>query len=195
MLTDPDYRRKFYTQRRVTRIQRSRNKTLSNPDRREAFLMALSLSAKRWHRSLTPQEKAARAAHTSALLKARGHKPPVRGGNGHPPTKPEEVLLKMFPQARWNYGIKTGKWNGSGIPPVYKVDLGFPEHHLAVEADGASHCLLKRQKQDRKKNRFLRGLGWTVLRFTNRKILQRPQEVREAIESIISPSKGTPVTA
>lgn len=132
----------------------------------------------------------------SRLLKEMGHSPKVRGGNGTGPTKAEWQLIRMFPDGKWNYGINTGKWNGSGYPPCYKVDLAFPEIKLAIEADGSSHGNWDNRKQkDQKKDNFLKGLGWTVLRYTNRMILGLPFSVAEDIQSIISKLRAIPPTA
>jgi len=52
---------------------------------------------------------------------------------------------------------------------------------LAIEIDGNSHCLLSRQAQDRKKENFLKSLGWTVLRFTNQQVIE---ETKMCVEKI-----------
>ena len=132
-----------------------------------------------------------------AGIRAAGCRPPVRGGNGTGPTKAEWQLMRMFPEGIWNYGIKTGKWNGSGIPPIYKVDLGFPKIRLAIEADGATHNSPSRRAKDRKKENFLKGIGWKVLRFSNREILDFHSQVQiiADVEFSISKLKATPATA
>src|SRR5689334_6113586 len=126
----------------------------------------------------------------SASLKKMGWKPKVRGGNGTGPTKAESLLLSLVNGSVWNYGIKTGKWNGSGFPPMYKVDVAFPELKLAVEADGQTHNSPVKRMQDAKKTAFLQGLGWTVLRFSNRAILEDTEVTKLALMSIISTLKG-----
>lgn len=134
----------------------------------------------------------------SAAHKASGLRPKVKGGNGTGPTKAEWQLMRMFPEAIWNYGIKTGKSNGSGYPPVYKVDIGFPEIKLAVEADGACHSNGDgRKDKDRKKEAFLAGLGWRVLRFSNKQILDFQSQVKilADVQSIICRLKAAQPTA
>jgi hypothetical protein len=134
----------------------------------------------------------------SAALKASGHCPKVRGGNGTGPSKAEWQLIRMFPEAQWNFGIKTGKWNGSGYPPCYKVDLAFPDIKLAIEADGSSHTNWNgRKAKDRKKEKFLAGLGWTVLRLSNKTILDFKQQrfVMDSVRFTISKLKGIQATA
>src|SRR5574340_216744 len=144
-----------------------------------------------------PGLRAVTGRKISASHKASGYKPKIRGGNGTGPTKAEIRLMEMVPDLSWNVTIKTGKWNGSGFPPVYKVDTAIPAIKLAIEADGGSHCPYARQAQDRKKEDFLKALGWTVLRFSNRQIL----DVRLAvgvvadIEFTISRLRSTQATA
>jgi very-short-patch-repair endonuclease len=106
--------------------------------------------------------------------------------------------MEMFPSGVWSYGIKTGKWNGSGYPPVYKVDLAFPRVKLAIEADGSNHGTWDNRKaKDAKKDAFLAGLGWKVLRYSNRAILDFRQSVviLADVEFLISTLPDTRATA
>jgi very-short-patch-repair endonuclease len=75
---------------------------------------------------------------------------------------------------------------GSGYPTHYKVDVAFPKKKLAVELDGASHNTIARQEQDAKKTNFLASLGWTVLRYANKRVILTPQIVKAELRSIIS---------
>jgi hypothetical protein len=96
--------------------------------------------------------------------------PKVRGGNGTGPTK-TELLLSQTLAAKWNFIVHTSKKRDSGYPNHYKIDVAIPEHKIAFEIDGFSHSALSRQKQDKKKTKFLRSLGWTVHRLTNQQVL------------------------
>src|SRR6266542_1184157 len=131
----------------------------------------------------------------SDSLKAIGWKPTVRGGNGTGPTKAEQQLHEWFPKGILNYGIKTGMKVGSGFPTCYKVDLGFPDLKLAVEADGGSHNSPFRRMKDAKKTAFLQARGWTVLRFTNQAILEDGEITRLALLSTILKLKSIHPTA
>lgn len=144
-------------------------------------------------RSENPMHNSESYTKAVASIRRTGCRPPVRGGNGTGPTKSEWQLMRMFPEAVWNYGIKTGMKAGSGYPTCYKVDLAFPDRKLAIEADGASHNNPKRRSQDRKKEKFLTGLGWTVLRFTNKEILnlQNQVEILKSVQSIILKLRDT----
>ena len=53
----------------------------------------------------------------------------------------------------------------------YRIDLAFPYQMIAIECDGkAYHSTPKQKARDRKKDKFLRDRGWTVLRFTGSRI-------------------------
>jgi hypothetical protein len=146
------------------------------------------LSWKKWFYALTPEEKVVISQHMresnryrtnpelraqlSAKLRAMGHKPPVQGGNGRGLTVPQEMLLNALGED-WvaEYIVPLGK-NQSGYPTHYKLDLAYLDCKLNIEVDGHSHDTLKRREQDQRKDTKLEELGWTVLRFSNRMILE-----------------------
>jgi hypothetical protein len=101
-----------------------------------------------------------------ATLKAIGHCPKVKGGNGQL-TRQQETLAKAL---GWptEYVIPTK--GIPGTPQSYKADIACPEIKLAIEVDGHSHTLPSRRDEDRKKERALESLGWKVLRFWNQEI-------------------------
>jgi hypothetical protein len=137
-----------------------------------------------------PMHKAETRAKVSATLKAMGHQPIERGGNGKPPSKAEEALTLLFHGLGFvaQYPIKTGSRSSDlgELPPCYKPDLANPVLKIALEADVNSHRLLGRRDQDVKTEAALNGLGWTVLRFTNAEILERPGQVVTTVVSTIS---------
>ena len=58
------------------------------------------------------------------------------------------------------------------------IDVAIPEAMLAVEIDGmAFHVAEDRFQRDRTRQNALVGLGWTVLRFTWRDLVDRPSHV------------------
>jgi Uncharacterized protein conserved in bacteria len=75
---------------------------------------------------------------------------------------------------------------GSGYPTCYKLDIANKALKIGVEVDGFSHTSLARQAQDRKKDSFFAGIGWTVLRFTNEEVLSDPTKCVQMVMSIIS---------
>ncbi len=122
-----------------------------------------------------------------ATLTAMGHAPKIRGGNGRGPTQPQKMLAEAL---GWQieYVVKTHqpKINPLHVPTSYKLDIANPERMIAIEVDGLSHGALSRQAQDRKKEQVLAGLGWTVLRFTNREVMERLADCVRTVQSTIS---------
>ena len=100
-----------------------------------------------------------------------GHSPKKRGGNGRGQTVPQAMLSSAL---GWDYEyvIKTGslkeKYNA---PYHYKIDIANPKFKIAIEVDGNSHGALKRIEQDKRKEAFLKEIGWKVIRFKNQEIL------------------------
>jgi Protein of unknown function (DUF559) len=120
-----------------------------------------------------------------ATLRAMGHAPATRGGNGKGPTLPQKLLAEAL---GWpmEYVIKTHlpKINPMHVPTSYKLDIANPTCLIAIEVDGMSHTARSRQEQDRKKEQVLAGLGWTVLRFTNQEVMEHVQECVQMVRSI-----------
>lgn len=95
----------------------------------------------------------------------------ARGGNGRGMTK-AQFLLKSHLSKEWmsELPIPLGKQQ-EGYPSCYKVDLGNAGLKIAIEVDGPGHKNYKRQEKDRKKEAKLASLGWIVLRFWNKQII------------------------
>ena len=115
----------------------------------------------------------------STSLKAIGHKPAIQGGNGKPATIAEQSLnilldgLNFVPQ--YIQPTRQKIYNGETLPTHFKIDLANPKLKIAIEIDGNSHNALVRRAQDKKKESFLTGLGWKVLRFKNAEVLDSPE--------------------
>jgi hypothetical protein len=178
----------------------------NRPEMREFYSTKLREAHQRnprWQQAQAERMKRNNPMHNSASyekavakIRAMGCRPIVRGGNGTGPSKAEWQLMRMFPESVWNYAIKTGMKAGSGYPQCYKADVAFPGIKLAIEADGGSHNNPARRAKDKKKQEFLeRVLGWKVLRFSNKQILDfRTQlDILRDVEFIISTLKDTPV--
>lgn len=54
----------------------------------------------------------------------------------------------------------------------YIVDFYCPAKQLVIELDGGQHFTEKGENSDMERDRYLRSLGFVVLRFTNRDVLQ-----------------------
>jgi hypothetical protein len=131
-----------------------------------------------------PMSNSASRKKMVKTLKRVGHKPTVRGGNGTGFSPAEKVLSEATGFLPYTVSTKGGR--AIGLPTHYKLDLAAPEKKLAVEVDGRSHQALSRQEQDRRKELFLRSLGWTVLRFTNKEALEETEKCCEIIKTTAS---------
>jgi hypothetical protein len=139
-----------------------------------------------------PMKNPETRAKVSARLKEMEHKPRLHGGNGTGMTKPQEMLVSEILKRLTDltifveYPIPTKVARDSGYPTCYKVDIALVEPMIAIEIDGSSHCSLKRQEQDRKKEQFLNGLGWTVLRFKNQQVMEHSEDCVQTVMCTIS---------
>lgn len=142
---------------------------------------------KKWHRDnpgrhpFTPENKKlwtpvvargftrteANRKQISDTLKARGHKPLVRGGNGAGMTKHEALVAPHLTEAwAWNYPVALGEQR-PGYPSNYKLDFADPERKVGLEVDGGTHTSYLGKQRDKKKMDRLAELGWKVFRITN----------------------------
>lgn len=60
---------------------------------------------------------------------------------------------------------------------VAEVDLAYPELRLAIELDGADHLNADVRERDLPRQNDLILQGWTVLRFTWKRFVERPQSI------------------
>lgn len=120
-------------------------------------------------RSMNPTSSAETRAKISRTLKAMKHKPSARGGNGKGMTEPQAFLMGLLPQG-WTaeFALSLGK-RMAGYPTCYKLDLANSAMRVCIEVDGLSHGT--RKAQDEKKTSAVESLGWKVLRFSNKEIL------------------------
>lgn len=127
----------------------------------------------------------------AAARRATGQwRPPVRGGNGTGLTVPQTLLLEALgPPWVAEYAIPTRAAEPS-LPNCYKVDLAHPTAKIAVEVDGETHKTKLGRERDAKKDRVLNGLGWRVLRFSNREILQSVRACALEVSSTTSTSRA-----
>jgi very-short-patch-repair endonuclease len=134
-----------------------------------------------------------RALETKKALGILNVPPPIRGGNGQPATKAEQALNSVLKKP-WVPQLTVALGDGQ-LPYKYAVDIGHPTKKIAIEADGASHLSLDRRAQDQRRDARLAAIGWRVLRFRNKQILQDLDSVLQTIKaacgSTISKSQGT----
>jgi very-short-patch-repair endonuclease len=115
----------------------------------------------------------------SKLKNRADHLRTVRGGNGKR-TKPQLLLHNRL---GWpmEYPIPTGnpKW------PTAVADLANPQLRIAIECDGSSHNNPRQRNIDRRKELMLSALGWVVLRFRNKEILEDTPRVLKVIRAAV----------
>lgn len=131
-----------------------------------------------------PMRVPATRAKMAATLRALGHGPSIRGGNGRPLSIPQAQLAKAL---GWPVEVIVvtglrGK-TPERYPTHYKLDIAHTELRVAIEVDGRSHC--SRRPLDAKKDHFLRSRGWTVCRFTNEQVLWDVEAVASTVRRII----------
>lgn len=113
-----------------------------------------------------------------------------RGGNGTGPSESEAALLDKLGDG-WvhNHVVPTGRSSKNG-PTHYKLDVAHPERRVAIEVDGNSHKARDRRRADTRKDEFLQGLGWTVIRLTNRESWRVTDDVlRELVPQCPAPAE------
>lgn len=93
-----------------------------------------------------------------------------RKGSG--PTAPQKILFDALPESTMEHCIQ----------PHLTVDLAVIALKLAIEVDGQSHLSKEGKQLDIKRERILRGLGWTLLRFQNKEVLENLPLVLSRIE-------------
>lgn len=132
-----------------------------------------------------PMSSAESRAKMAATLREIGHRPRSQGGNGHGLTEPQRALSDLL---GWptEVIVPTGQRVKGGPPSHYKIDVGNPAAKVAVEVDGRSHSSLARQESDRRKDDWLRGAGWCVLRFTNEEVMADTAAVAATVLSTTS---------
>lgn len=122
-----------------------------------------------------------------------------QGGNGRPPPVAQAALAGSLGWAM-EVIVRTGnppwgKKHRKGTPSHYKLDIAEPTLKIAIEVDGGSHLSLAVQAADARKEAFLRGAGWIVLRFTNQEVMGDLEACVQTVRSTISRLQGpTPMS-
>jgi very-short-patch-repair endonuclease len=87
-------------------------------------------------------------------------------------TAPEELFWQRVRQKQ--LGVKFRRQHGIGD---YIVDFYCAECSLIIEIDGGSHFSSDGQEYDKERDAFLQSKGLTILRFTNRQIMNEMDNV------------------
>lgn len=108
-----------------------------------------------------------------------------RGGNGKL-TIPQKTLSAVL---NWEMevAIKTSsvKDQFNCLPTHYKVDIGNRELKIAIEVDGRSHTTKKWKFLDKRKESVLLSMGWSVLRFWNKEVMDELDRVVNEINDFV----------
>ena len=69
-----------------------------------------------------------------------------------------------------------------------ELDFAIPELKINIEADG-SYWHNKRKNKDRKRDYYLKTLGWQTLRFSEQEIFNKRSEIKLKISEAIQNAK------
>ncbi|MFM4994956.1 endonuclease domain-containing protein [Aeromonas sanarellii] len=83
------------------------------------------------------------------------------------PTEPERRLWQELRAGQ--LGVKFRRQQGIG---PYIADFYCPERLLVIEVDGDSHFDERGLSHDKQRDAYMAGLSLTVLRFSNREVMQ-----------------------
>lgn len=83
------------------------------------------------------------------------------------PTAPERRLWQVLRAGQ--LGVKFRRQQGIG---PYIADFYCPERLLVIEVDGDSHFDERGLSHDKQRDAYMAGLSLTVLRFSNREVMQ-----------------------
>jgi hypothetical protein len=100
------------------------------------------------------------------------------------PKAPDSVLEAAGAELFARYSI--GSWTFHHRAEGYELDFGFPAARLDVEFDGwAYHSNREQFEIDRQRDAHLTAAGWTVLRFTWRKVTRQPGFVAKTVQTVL----------
>lgn len=105
----------------------------------------------------------------SRSMKARGHSPRIRGGNGRLTRQQQAMLVILGPAWVPEHSVPVPNHRRQRLPKNLKIDIANPERRIALELDGHSHQSPRRRLQDSRKALYLAQNGWFVLRITNQR--------------------------
>nr|WP_324257062.1 endonuclease domain-containing protein [Cellvibrio fontiphilus] len=101
---------------------------------------------------------------------------------------PEKILWAQIRNQQ--LGVKFRRQHGIGR---YIADFYCAQLKLVIELDGDSHYQNGGQEYDQVRDEFMHALGLTVLRFTNRDVMNNLDGVLAVIKSL-TPSQPPPAT-
>ena len=86
----------------------------------------------------------------------------------------------------WKHALRAGMLKGYGFHRQYPVagyvaDFYCSEFSLVIEVDGGIHGIPEQAQHDLVRTKKLEGLGLSVVRFTNERVLFELEQVREEL--------------
>lgn len=110
----------------------------------------------------------------------------VKGGNGRVSRHERlfaEKMAESLPDLQHGGVIATGRRpERGGLPTHFKLDFLLTEQPVVIEIDGPSHNAPERRAQDERKDAWLAGQGYTVVRLTNNEVRTlTPDQIHERI--------------
>jgi very-short-patch-repair endonuclease len=69
--------------------------------------------------------------------------------------------------------------------PRYRLDLGWQEHRVGAEYDGASHLDRDRLRHDRSRHNWLETRGWRMRYFTDRDLYRNPRYIVATMRAVL----------
>jgi very-short-patch-repair endonuclease len=115
--------------------------------------------------------------------------------------KPNKLNLKQFAREHrsfgtkgeavlWKYVLKNKKtiytFNRQFVIDNYIVDFVCRKLHLIIEIDGNSHMGKEKSEYDYKREENLKQLGYTIIRFEEKEVLQELELVQQKILDAIN---------
>jgi len=97
-------------------------------------------------------------------------------------TPPERRMWRLL------YPFRTGGFHFRKQEQIGPFYVDFACHHagLVIEVDGETHYVDGAQQRDARRDAFLRGEGYTVLRFTNDDVMHHPEGVHTLVAAALA---------
>jgi very-short-patch-repair endonuclease len=105
-------------------------------------------------------------------------------------TKAETVMWNMLRDFR-PYGARFRRETPIG---PYIADFAWLSARIVIEVDGDSHETDQGRAHDMRRDAFMKGHGFTVMRFDNHQVIDGPDYVFTTIEAQIAPFLERPLT-
>lgn len=97
-------------------------------------------------------------------------------GNKRRATRSESTIWSYLNQSKTGYHCIRQYIIGNSL-----ADFAFPSINLVVEIDGGYHEDEEQKRKDERRDAFMNGLGWKVIRFKNEQVDKAARSVFDAI--------------